>query len=153
MAQLHHLGAAVATRGQTNTSGSQSGGKFLAFHISRAFCMQQCWSCWDRVLGLSMQLVRGMGSRHLLLVRAGEVCDGGVAGVLHPLLLHSVFPLGRRGGTLCPGRGGPALLKKMNSYLEKHLDLTIKLYHVSSCSPLFEAGTRKCGNLFALLGL
>ena len=41
---------------------------------------------------------------------------------------------------------------KMNSYLEKHLDLTIKLSHVSFCSPLFEAGTRKCGNLFALLG-
>ena len=27
---------------------------------------------------------------------------------------------------------------KMNSYLEKHLDLTIKLSHVSFCSPLFE---------------
>ena len=80
--------------------------------------LQQCWSCWNGVPGLAVQLVRGVGGRHLLLVGAGEVRDGGVAGALHPLLLHPVFPLGRRGGTLCPRRGGPALLKKKILYLE-----------------------------------
>ena len=92
------------------------------------FCVQQCWRRWNRVLGVSMQLVRRMGGWHLLLVGAGEVRDGGVAGVLHPLLLLPVLPLSRRGGTICPGRAGPALLRQINSYLEKYVDLKVKSF-------------------------
>ena len=76
-----------------------------------------------------------MGSRHLLLIGAGEVRDGGVVGALHPLLLLAVLPRRWGGRTLCPWRGGPALLKKKKFYPEKHLDLTIKLSRVSVCNP------------------
>ena len=127
-AKLYLLGAAAATRGQTNISESRLEGEFLSFSHSITFDdPQQCWSLWDRVLGLAVQLLWRMGGRHLLLVGAGEVRDGGVAGALHPLLLLTVLPLSWRGGTLCHWRGGSALLKKI--ILQKFGSPTIKLSH------------------------